>query len=68
MRTTLAKINNLQATIKDQCNGNIDKFATYVIALLQCLAENGGADAQSFNKVYKVLINSPCTVFNYEIV
>jgi len=63
----LAKMNNLQATIDNQCKGNVDRFATYVIALLLRLAKNGGTDAQAFNKVYEVLINSSCTVFNSEI-
>ena len=61
-------MNNLQATIKHQCKGNVEKFDTYVIALLLRLAENGGANAQAFDLVYEVLINSSCTVFNSEIV
>ena len=30
----------------------------YVIELFLRLAENGGVDAQDFDKVYKVIINS----------
>ena len=55
-------MNNLQATIEYQCKGNVDKFSTYVIALLLRLAENGGADAQAFDKVYEVLINISCGI------
>ena len=62
--TRLAKMDNLQATIDHQRKGRVDKFATYVIALLLCLAQNGGSNAQAFDKVYEVLINSSCTVFN----
>ena len=66
--TTLAKMSNLPLTIKHQRKGKIDKFATYVIALLLRLAKNGGTNAQAFDKVYEVLINTTCTVFNSEIV
>ena len=61
-------MNNLQAMIEHQCKGNEEKCSTYVISILLCIAENGGADAQAFNKLYEVLINSSCTVFNSEIV
>ena len=59
---------NLQTAIEHQCKGNIDKFAIYVTALLLKLSENGGNDAQAFDKVYEILITSPCSVFNSEIV
>ena len=67
-RTTLAKLSNLRQVINDKCRGNIDHFATYVVTLLLRLAENGGEDDQAFEKVYEVLINSPCPVFNSEII
>ena len=54
--------------IETQCRGNIDHFVTYVIKILLCLVENGGNDAQECDKVYEVLINSPCTVFNSETI
>ena len=66
--TTLAKMNNIPLTIEYQCKVNIDKFSTYVIALLLRLAENGGTDVQAFEKVYEVLINTSCTGFNSETV
>ena len=58
----------LSVAIEHQCKGNIDKFTTYVIAHLLRLAENGGTDAQAFEKMYNVLINTSCTVFNSETV
>ena len=61
-------MNNLQATIKHECKENVENFDAYVIALLLHLAENGDTDAQAFNKVYEVLINSSWAVFNSEIV
>ena len=61
-------MNNLPAVIEHQCKGNIEKFAIYAIALLLCLSKNRGSDAQAFNKVNKVLINSPCKFFNSKIV
>ena len=33
---------------------NVDKFTTYVSALLVTLAENGGKDGLMFEKVYEV--------------
>ena len=48
--------------------GNIDRFATYVIQLFLRFAENGGSDVQDFDKVYKVLIKTSCTVFKLDIV
>ena len=65
---TLAKMNSLQRVMNDKCQGNVDRFVTYVITLLLCLAENGGRDDQAFDKVYEILINSPYTVFNSEII
>ena len=67
VRTTLAKLNNLLTIMEAQCKINIDHFATCVITLLLCLAESGGSNTQAFDKVYEVLINSSCTVFNSEI-
>ena len=32
------------------------------------LAKNGGSDAQAFDKVYEVLINTSYTIFNSEII
>jgi len=61
-------MNNLPTIYETQCRGNIDRFATYVIMLLLQLAENGGNDAQAFDKDYEVLINSHCTVFNSEMI
>ena len=46
----------------------MDCFTTYVVTLLQHLAESGGKDYQIFNKVYEVLINSPCPVFNSKMI
>ena len=43
---------------------NVDKFTTYVSALLVILAENGGKDGLVFDKVYKVLTHYPCLLFN----
>ena len=65
--TTLAKMKNLLSTIKYQYKVNIEKFATYVIALLLRLTKNGGTDVQDFDKVHEVLIKISCTVFNSEI-
>ena len=59
---------NLLLAIEHQSKGNIEKFVTCVIALLLHLAENGGTNTQYFDKVYKVLINTSCTVLNSEIV
>ena len=67
VHTTLAKMNNLLLTIKHY-KGDIDKFATYVIVLLLRFSRTGGTDAQAFDKVYTILINTSCTVFNSEIV
>ena len=39
-----------------------------MIALLLKLSENGGDDARAFDKVYEILITSPVSVFNSEIV
>ena len=61
-------MSNLLSTIKHQCKGNIEKVVIYVIEILLCLAKNGDTDAQAFDKVYEVLINTSCTVFNSEIV
>ena len=68
MQTTLAKLNNIHWVINDKCRGNIDHFATYIVTLLLRLVENGGKDDQVFGKVYEVLINSPCPVFNSEMI
>ena len=54
--------------IENQCKGNIDRFVTYIITLLLRLAKNGGSDPQVFDKVYEVLINTSCTIFNSEII
>jgi len=61
-------MNNLPSTIRHQCKGNIEKFATYVATLLLRLAKNEVTDAQAFEKVDEVLINASCTVSNSEIV
>ena len=68
VRTTLTKLNNLRWFINDKCWCNIDRFATYIVTLLLRLAENGGKDNQAFEKVYEVLINSPCAIFNSETI
>jgi len=68
VRMTLEKLKNVRWVINDKYCGNIDRFATYVATLLQRLAENGGKDDQAFDKVYEVLINSPCPVFNSEMI
>ena len=67
VRTTLAKMNDLPTMIENQRKGSIDRFTTYIIALLLRLAENGGNHTQAFDRVYKVLINTSPTVFNSEI-
>ena len=68
VRKTFAKMKNLRTVIHERCRGNINRFATYVLTLLLRLAEHGGNNAQAFDKVYKVLISSPCTVFNSEMI
>ena len=47
---------------------NIDKFTTYVFALIVNLAENRGKNRLVFGKVHKVLIHLPCLLFNSKIV
>ena len=44
------------------------KFTTCVSALLVILAENGGKNNLIFEKVYKLLTESSCSLFNSEIV
>ena len=68
VRTTLAKMNSLQRIMNDKCQGNADHFSTYVITLLLRLAKIGGRDDQAFEKVYEILIKSPCVVFNSEMI
>ena len=68
VRTMLVKMNNLWTVIQEKCRGNIDRFATYFITLLLRIAKNGASDAHVFDKGYEVLINSPCTVFNSEMI
>ena len=51
-----------------QFHWNVDKFTTYVSALLVTLTEKEGKDGLTFDKVYEVLTHSPCPLFNSEIV
>ena len=51
-----------------QFHWNVDKFTTYVSALLVTLTENGGKDGLAFDKVYEVLTHLPCPLFNSEII
>ena len=66
--STQAKLDKLDGERSKAFHWNVDKFTTYVSALLVTLAENGGNDGLVFDNVYKLLAHSPCLLFNSEIV
>ena len=47
---------------------NIDKFLTRLIDIILKLVDNGDADAQVFDKYYKVFNHLPCNLFNSKLI
>jgi hypothetical protein len=68
VRTTMKELDNLKYKMENSFNWDVDQYTTYVSALLMTLQENGGKDNMSFDKSYEVLTQSPCQLFNSEIV
>jgi hypothetical protein len=68
VRTTLKELDNLPHKMEHSFRWDVDKYTTYVSALLVTLSENGGKDNMAFDKSYEVLTHSPCQLFNSEIV
>ena len=68
VRLTQDKIDKKVEKMVKGIHRNVEKFTTYVSALLATFAENGGKDNLVFEKVYEVLTHSPCQLFNSRIV
>ena len=47
---------------------NFDKFYNYTTSLLLQMSENGGNHEETFDKIYEILIKTPCPTFNSGIV
>ena len=64
----MKELDNLHTKMENSFKWDVDKYTTYVSALLVTLSKNGGKDNMAFDKSYEVLTHSPCPLFNSEIV